>query len=113
MKPAAGADGWTHALHRHPDGGTDFVSHRPQELPYLVRWMTRGPDQDALGVSLPATAPPDGLAAATANGQLAWITPGDTFHAEMRFGALDAAAARHMEDDIASIRGSRADARKG
>lgn len=104
MMPAAGADGWTHALHRHPDGGADFVSHRPRELPYLVRWMTRGPDQDALGVSLPATAPPNGLAAATANGQLVWIAPGDAFRTEMRFGALDAAAARRMEDTIGSIR---------
>ena len=103
MKVAAGNDGWTHAAQRHPDGAGDFVSYRPSELPYAVRWMTRGPDQDALGPVLPATAPPDGLAAAKRNGQLVSIAPGEAFHTAYRFGAADAATTNRLVTSIAAL----------
>jgi len=104
MTARAGQDGWTHALHRHPNGSGDFVSYRPAELPYAVRWITRSEDQDALGLVLPATAPPDGLAAARRNGHLVWIEPGDSFQTEMTFGALDRKATDGLSNIIASIR---------
>ena len=104
MQVSAGADGWTHALQRHPDGGGDFVSYRPSELPYAVRWMTRGPDQDALGLVLPATAPPDGQAAARRSGQLVQIAPGASFRTRYSFGALDAASADRLAETIAAPR---------
>jgi hypothetical protein len=105
MKAHAGDDGWTHAMQRLPDGSGDFVSYRPSELPYAVRWITRGGDQDALGLVLPATAPPDGLAAARKNGQLVWIAPGSEFRTEFRFGALDASARENLQSTITAIRG--------
>jgi hypothetical protein len=105
MKAAAGSDGWAHALQKHPDGSGDFVSWRPDDLPYAVRWMTRGPDQDALGLVLPATAPPDGLAAATANGQIVWVKPGSAYRTSFRFGAVGPSAASALEATINSIRG--------
>lgn len=104
MKAAAGPDGWTHMLQRHPDGSGDFVSYRASELPYAIRWMTRGPDQDALGLVLPATAPPDGLAAAQRKGQLLWIAPGACFRTQYSFGALDTPAAAQLSSDIAAQR---------
>jgi hypothetical protein len=104
MRAAAGPDGWAHALHRHPDGSADFVSHRTDELPYAVRWLTRSGDQDALGLVLPATAAPDGLAAATQKGQLVMIAPGASFRATMRFGALDATATEALSARIDAIR---------
>ncbi|MBL8582760.1 MAG: DUF4432 family protein [Rhizobiaceae bacterium] len=104
MQVRADADGWAHALHRHPDGGGDFVSHRPAELPFAVRWLTRSGDQDALGLVLPATAAPDGLAAAREKGQLVMIEPGGRFRASMRFGAVDQTAARALEARIAIAR---------
>ncbi len=106
MKATSGADGWTHALHRRPDGTGDFVSYRTADLPYAVRWMRRSEEKDALGLVLPATAPPDGLAAATANGQLVWIAPGGSFRTEMIFGATDVPATSALEKTIAAIRGS-------
>lgn len=106
MKAAADDDGWTHALQRLPDGGGDFVSYRPADLPYAVRWITRSGDQDALGLVLPATAAPDGLAAATRNGQLVWIEPSHAFRTDFRFGALDASACRNLNSTIETIRGS-------
>jgi hypothetical protein len=105
MKAAAGADGWTHALHRHPDGTGDFVSHRPADLPFAVRWITRGGDQDALGLVLPATAPPDGLAAARAGGHLVMVAPGAAFRTDLRFGSTDQAATDALATEIATLRG--------
>jgi hypothetical protein len=106
MTAAVGSDGWTHALQKHPDASGDFVSWRPDDLPYAVRWMTRGPDKDALGLVLPATAAPDGLAAATANRQIVWVEPGEAWRSSFRFGAVDAASAAALEDTIKTIRGS-------
>lgn len=106
MKAASGKDGWTHALHRRPDGTGDFVSYRPADLPYAVRWMRRSAEKDALGLVLPATAAPDGLAAAKANGQIVWIAPGGSFRTEMTFGVTDAPATGALEKTIAAIRGS-------
>ena len=106
MKVAAGTDGWTHMLQQHPGGGGDFVSYRPSELPCAVRWMTRGPNQDALGLVLPATAPPDGLAAARRAGQLVEVAPGASFHTRYRFGALDQSAADQLVTTIAALRQS-------
>src|SRR5690606_7101083 len=60
----AGEDGWTHAMQVLPDGGADYVSYCPAELPFGVRWMTRAPERQALGLILPATAGPEGRAAA-------------------------------------------------
>ena len=105
MKAAGAADGWTHALQRHPNGSGDFVSWRPDDLPYAVRWLTRGPDQDALGLVLPATAAPDGLAAATANRQIVWVAPGAAYRTSFRFGAVDPVTANGLEATIKSIRG--------
>ena len=104
MQARADADGWAHALQVHPDRTADFVSHRPGELGHAVRWITRGPDQDAVGLVLPATAEPDGLEAARARGRLLEIAPSGIFRCSMRFGALDAEAAASREQAIASIK---------
>ncbi len=104
MRAAEGGDGWRHVQQRRPDGTGDFVSHLPRELPYAVRWLTRTPDQDALGLILPATGSPDGRAAAKRNGQFALIEPGGSFRAEMRFGALDTQGVADLERTMAAIR---------
>ena len=105
MTAASDSDGWAHALQKHPDGSADFVSWRADELPYAVRWIVRGPDKDALGLVLPATAAPDGLAAAMARGQVVWVRPGEAFRTSFRFGAVDTAEAVSLERDINIIRG--------
>ena len=107
MRAASGADGWAHALQRHPNGTGDFISWRPAELPYAVRWLVRNADQDALGLALPATAPPDGLAAAQAAGQLVRVDAGRTFHARMRLGMLDAEATERFAGMVAAAAGRR------
>lgn len=89
------------ALQVHPDGTSDFIEYAPRELPVCVRWMTRTGDEDALGLILPSTAWPNGLAAARAAGELVALPPGQAWRCRLRFGALDAAATRTMETAIA------------
>ncbi|RWO88877.1 DUF4432 family protein [Mesorhizobium sp.] len=105
MRAKADPQGWAHALQVHPDRTADFVSFRPDELNYAVRWITRGADQDALGLVLPATAEPDGYLAAKERGRLVRVAPGEKFRCALRFGAMDADAATQREQAIAALRG--------
>ena len=104
MKAQADAEGWAHALQVHPDQTADFVSFRPSELNYAVRWITRGADQDALGLVLPATAEPDGYLAAKERGRLVHVAPGGIFRCALRFGAMTADRAARQERMISELR---------
>lgn len=103
LRTRKGADGWSHALQLHPSGTADFVSFRPDELSHSIRWITRGPDQDALGLLLPATADADGYLAAKARGDLVVVPPDGTFHCQMKFGSLDIDDARSLRTVISTI----------
>jgi hypothetical protein len=104
MALPAGTDGWTHALQLHADGLGDAVSYRPADLPYAVRWMSRGGDMEALGLVLPATALPDGRAAARRKGQMLTLPPGAIFRSELRISALRPPETEAMAARIALIR---------
>jgi len=93
----ADAQGWAHALQVHPDGRADYVSHRPDQTPVTVRWLCRTVDQDALGLSLPATAGVEGYHAEKSAGRGVKLTGGGTWRADMRFGALTAVEAAEKE----------------
>ncbi|WP_238006983.1 DUF4432 family protein [Dactylosporangium sp. AC04546] len=94
--PTADANGWAHALQLHPDGGADFVRHRPEELDHALRWLVRDGDQDALGLALPATAEVEGVQRETEKGNVRQLSPGEEFTCTVEFGALDAADAATM-----------------
>jgi hypothetical protein len=95
--------GWSHTMQGHPDGSADFISHRPDQLDHGIRWISRTPDQDALGMCLPATAEPEGYAAEKAKGNLKVLGPGASFRIDMEMGYLDAGQADAMEAKIATI----------
>ena len=95
--------GWAHSLQLLPDGAADFVSHRPSELAHGVRWMSRGGDQDALGLMLPATADPNGYTAEKAKGHLRILPPKGEFHCALEFGALEKPAADALRRRIEKI----------
>jgi hypothetical protein len=95
--------GWAHSLQLHPDGGADFVSHRPDELGVGVRWIARTPDQDAMGLMLPATAEADGYTAEKAKGNVRLVPPQGMFHCRLDFGALTADAATDLRSHIETI----------
>ncbi|WP_373506342.1 DUF4432 family protein [Aestuariivirga sp.] len=101
MKPDA--DGWGHAMQLLPDGTADYISHRLDELPSGVRWMTRNADQDALGLFLPGTAEADGYLAEKAKGNVKVVPPQQSFRCHLSFGALTQDEAEEMQARIAAV----------
>jgi hypothetical protein len=102
-------EGWAHSLQVHPDGTADYVAHRPSELPKGIRWICRTPDQDALGLLLPATAEPEGYSAEKAKGNVMVLPAGATFRCEMSIGALPAGEAAEVEEKISRLVRERVD----
>ncbi len=100
-----GTDGWAHSMQLLPDGTADYISHRPDELPRGVRWMTRNADQDALGLFLPGTAEADGYTAEKAKGNVKSIAAGDSYRFALSFGALTKDEAATLKGEIEKIRG--------
>ena len=99
-----GADGLAHSLQLHADGTSDFVSHRPAELPRAVRWMTRTGDQDAMGLVLPSTAEADGYTAEKAKGNVKSLAFEEEWRCRLSFGAMDKVGTAALRREIESIR---------
>jgi hypothetical protein len=99
----ADSAGWAHTMQLYPDGSADYISHRPDQLDKGVRWICRTPDQDALGMVLPATAEPEGYHAEQAKGNIKVIPAGGTYLCEMEAGVLTPEEARQMEKHIEEI----------
>lgn len=95
--------GWAHTMQLYPDGTADFIRHKPAQLDKGVRWICRTPDQDALGMVLPATAGPEGYSTEKANGNIKVIPARGVYLCEMEAGVLSAAEAKAMEVQIESI----------
>lgn len=93
-------DGWAHTLHIHPDGSADYAAHRPDQLPVGVRWICRTPDQDALGMVLPATAEPEGKAAEKAKGYVQELPGGEAWRCEYVLGTVSAQDVARIEKQI-------------
>jgi hypothetical protein len=89
INPQADARGWAHSLHVSPSGSADYVAHRPEQLPFTIRWISRTPDQDCLGFAMPATAEPEGYSAEKAKGHLQAIAGATTWRADFVVGTLD------------------------
>ncbi len=83
--------GWAHCLQVHPDGSADYIRHKPAQLPKGVRWICRTPDQDALGLLLPATAEPEGYSAEKAKGNLKTLGPKERIEFTYELGSLSPA----------------------
>lgn len=95
--------GWAHSMMVHPDGYASYIRHRPDQLDHGVRWISRTPDQDCLGIVLPATAEPEGYAAEKAKGNVRILPGGATARFDMEVGLLVPAGAREMATAIEQI----------
>jgi hypothetical protein len=104
----ADGQGWAHTMQVHPDGSADLISHRPEQLNHGVRWISRTPDQQALGMCLPATAEPEGYHAEKAKSNLRTLPGNSTVRFDMEVAYLAPDEARAMGQRIARTVGSRA-----
>ena len=84
----AGADGYGHALQKHPENYSDYISYRPDKAPVCMRWICRTPDQDGLGMAFPATSGVEGYTTEKAKGRVANLAGGETWQIDMRMGHL-------------------------
>ena len=88
IKYKADNDGVAHSLQIRPDGFADYVAHKPSQLPKALRWIARNPDQDALGLVLPATSGNNGYLAEKAEGNFIALSPGSSICFNLRAGIL-------------------------
>lgn len=95
--------GWAHTLQIHPDGNADYVAHRPAQLDKGVRWICRTPDQQAIGIVLPATAEPEGYHAEKNKGNIKVIPPKGSFFCQMLAGALSPDEVKTIQTKIEKI----------
>jgi hypothetical protein len=95
--------GWAHTLQVHPDGSADYVAHQPAQLDKGVRWICRTPDQQAIGIVLPATAEPEGYHAEKAKGNIKVIAPQEHFFCQMLAGALSPVETQMVQSLIEHI----------
>lgn len=99
----ADASGWAHSLLKHTDGTGSYMRHRPEQLGHGVRWISRTPDQDALGIADPATAEPDGYSAEKAKGNIKVLPAGGTWRMKVEMGVLSAQETNDMHTHIKNI----------
>lgn len=99
------AEGWAHTMQLHPDGSADYIAHKPDQLNVGVRWICRTPDQDALGMVLPATAGPEGYTTEKAKGLVRELPGGESFTCEMALGVLGSDEAAQMTSYIGGLIG--------
>jgi hypothetical protein len=95
--------GWAHSLQIHPEGGADYVRHRPSQLSKGIRWICRTADQDALGLVLPSTAEPEGYSVEKAKGYVIALPASGVFRCEYEMGRINSEEARRVEDEIGRI----------
>lgn len=78
----ADENGEAHTMQILPDGYSCYVKHRPEELPFGIRWISRTEDEDALGMILPSTAEHKGYLYCKEKGYERYLKKGEsvTYH---------------------------------
>jgi len=92
--------GYAHTMQIHPDGTSDYVRHRPEELPCALRWISRTPNHDAIAIIEPATAEADGYVAEKNKENIRILQGGESFSCTITMGMLDKKTTARMEQMI-------------
>ena len=100
VKYEADEDGKGHCLQLMPDGYASYVSHKPEQLPYGIRWISRTEDEDALGMLLPATGEHNGYLDCREKGYIRQIPPRGVVTMDFEAGLLDPKAASEIVEKI-------------
>ncbi len=95
--------GDAHTMQLLPDGFSCYVSHKPEELPFGVRWIARTEDEDALGMVLPATAQHMGYLYCKKKGLEKYLNPGESLTYHITTGILSPEESLKMKDKIKAL----------
>ena len=93
-------NGDAYTMQINPDKTATFVIHKPEELPFGVRWISRTEDEDAIGMVLPATAEHFGRLYCQRNNQQRYLKKGETVTYHIKTGLLDKEQAEKMQAKI-------------
>ena len=96
----ADENGDAHTMQLLPDGYSCYVKHRPEELPFGVRWISRTEDEDALGMVLPATAEHMGYLYCKKKGYEKYLATGESVTYHITTGILSPEETKGMEEKI-------------
>ena len=96
-------DGNAYTMQQNPDKTATFVRHRPDELPFGIRWIARTEDEDAMGMVLPATSEHLGKSYCRRNNQQRYLKKGETVNYSIRTGLLTSEEAESLKEKIKSM----------
>lgn len=99
----ADEEGYAHTMQILPDGYACYVSHRPEELPYGVRWIARTDDEDALGMVLPATSQHMGYIYCKQRGQEKYVESKKSVTFHLKTGLLTPDQAKNIANKIEKV----------
>ena len=99
----ADAEGKAYTMQVNPDGTATYVCHRPSELPFGVRWISRTEDEDTMGMVLPATAEHKGLIYCREKGYQNFLRKGETVVYHMETGYLTKEDSQKMQEKIKKL----------
>ncbi len=102
----ADEDGWAHSMMVYPGDDAAYIAHKPDELPFGIRWIARTADEDALGLTLPATAEHKGYTAEKEKNNLRILSGGESVEFHTRAGHLQSGEVPQMKRKIEDIRRS-------
>ena len=96
-------DGKALAVAEKTDGLADFIEFDTSHLPHALRWISKTPDQECLGLLLPATCEAEGLSRELQKGNVTMVDAGAIWFATYRFGMLDEAELKAKKDEIEAL----------
>ena len=103
VKYLADENGYAYSMQRHPDGYASYVRHKPGELPFGIRWISRSLDQDAMGLVLPSTAEHKGYTEEKRKGNIMTLGPKGKIEFHVDAGLLKPEESKEVEKRIESI----------
>ena len=102
-KYSADENGNAYTMQVNPDGTATYVIHKPSELPYGTRWISRTDDEDAMGMVLPATSEHLGKLYCQRNNQQRYLKKGESVTYTMQTGFLTKEEADKMQEKIKKL----------
>ena len=99
----ADENGYAYTLQHADNNRSTFVIHKPEELPFGIRWISRTEDEDTMGMVLPATSEHLGRNYCRRNGQSKFLKKGETVTYTMQTGLLSNDEADAMYKKIKAL----------